>query len=294
MSPGEWVNRRDLAWPFAPGVGRRVGAILVAVLVFLPAVSGAQADPLGGTVRRVYDGDSILLADGRKVRYLGINAPERGQPYSAKSRASNEQLVKGNRVRLELDRQERDRYGRTLAYVWKDGTMVNERLVREGLAYVWVIPPNLKYYDRLLAAQRDARAAGRGIWNKLRGDFAFVRASPANSGRPPFVRIVNVSDREADIEGHGVEDRAGHRFVFPSVTLKPGYGLMLFSAPKPVPGSDRGIDSGQSGGTAALYWGHPFPAWSSEGETAVLRDPAGRVIDEFRVAPKRRERRKRR
>ncbi len=290
---GEWVRRQNLAGPVAPGVRRRVCAFLGAILVIVPAVSSGQADPLHGTVQRIYDGDSILLSDGRKVRYLGINAPERGQPYSAKSRALNEQLVRGSRVRLELDRQERDRYGRTLAHVWKDGTMVNERLVREGFAHVWVIPPNLKHYDRLLAAQREARSARRGIWKRLAGDFAFIRASPAGSGRPPFVRVVNVSDREADIEGHGVEDRAGHRFVFPSVILKPGYGLMLFSAPKPVSGGGLGTGSGQAGGTEGLYWGHPSPSWSSEGETAVLRDPAGRVIDEFRVSSKRRERKRR-
>ncbi|MBI3391975.1 MAG: thermonuclease family protein [Nitrospirae bacterium] len=282
---GESERRQDLAGAFAPGVRRCGCAFLGAILVILSAVSIGQADPLHGTVRRIYDGDTVLLSDGRKVRYLGINAPEWGQPYSAKSRALNEQLVKGSRVRLELDRRERDRYGRTLAYVWKDGTMVNERLVREGLAHVWVIPPNFKHYDRLLAAQRDARAAGRGIWNKLRGDFAFIRASPADSGRPPFVRVVNVSDREADVAGHRVEDRAGHRFVFPSVTLKPGYGLIVFSGPKP--GADR------SGETAGFYWGTPSPAWSSEGETAVLVDPAGNIIDEFRVATKRRERKRR-
>jgi len=291
---GERVRRQNLAGPFAPGARRRVCAFLVAVLVFLPAVvSGGQADPFDGTVQRIYDGDTVLLSDGRKVRYLGINAPEWAQPYSVKARVFNEQLTKGNRVRLEVDRQERDRYGRTLAYVWKNGTMVNERLVREGFAHVWVIPPNLKHYERLLAAQRDARSARRGIWKRLVGDFAFVRASPAGSGRPPFVRVVNVSDREANIEGHGVEDRAGHRFVFPSVILKPGYGLMLFSAPKSVAGSDRGTESDQAGGTAGLYWGHPSPSWSSEGETAVLRDRAGRVIDEFRVSSKRRERKRR-
>lgn len=272
---------------------RRVFAVLVALFVLLPAAVIAQADSLHGTVQRVYDGDTVLISDGRKIRYLGINAPEWGQPYSAKSRTLNEHLVKGSRVRLELDRQERDRYGRTLAYVWKDGTMVNERLVWEGLAHVWVIPPNLKHYDRLLAAQREARAAKRGMWNRLQGDFVFVRASPADSSRPPFVRVVNVSNREANIQGHGVEDRAGHRFVFPSAILKPGYGLILFSAPNPIPGSDRGTDSGRAGRTASLYWGPQSPSWSSEGETAVLRDPAGRVIDEFRVAPKRRERKRR-
>ena len=66
--------------------------------------------------------------------------------------------------------------------------MVNERLVREGLAYVWVIPPNLKHYDRLLAAQRDARADRRGSGTSFGGRLRLCPREPGRFGRPPFVR----------------------------------------------------------------------------------------------------------
>jgi micrococcal nuclease len=67
-------------------------------------------------------------------------------------------------VRLELDAQARDRYGRLLAYVWVGETMVNAELVRRGYAQVMTVPPNVRHQTLFLSLQRDARAAHRGLW----------------------------------------------------------------------------------------------------------------------------------
>jgi micrococcal nuclease len=75
-----------------------------------------------------------------------------------------EGLVGGRRVRLELDVQERDRYGRLLAYVWIGDLMINAELVRRGYAQVMTVPPNVRYQALFLRLQRDARGAGRGLW----------------------------------------------------------------------------------------------------------------------------------
>jgi micrococcal nuclease len=74
--------------------------------------------------------------------------------------------VAGRAVRLELDVQSRDRYGRLLAYVWVGDRMVNAELVRGGYAQVMTIPPNVRYQAMFLALQRDARDAGRGLWRR--------------------------------------------------------------------------------------------------------------------------------
>jgi micrococcal nuclease len=74
-------------------------------------------------------------------------------------------LPEGEIVYLEQDVQKTDKYGRVLAYVWlKDGRMLNEVLIREGMAQVYTIPPNVKYQDVLLKAQRQAREEGKGFW----------------------------------------------------------------------------------------------------------------------------------
>jgi micrococcal nuclease len=120
------------------------------------------------TVSRVVDGDTFYCADGVRVRLIGIDAPERGQGRAAResTAALRRLLPVGARVRLEQDVGARDRHGRTLAYVWVADALVNERLVREGWAFLLTVPPNVKYVNRLEQAQKAARAARAGLWRE--------------------------------------------------------------------------------------------------------------------------------
>ncbi len=132
-----------------------------------PRARDRQASEPRALCTRVIDGDTIELSDGEHVRYIGIDTPEM-RPVEAWAEAAteaNRELVEGRIVRLELDVQERDRYGRLLAYVWVGDLLVNEELVRRGLAQVSTYPPNVRYERRFLAAQREARAAGCGLWS---------------------------------------------------------------------------------------------------------------------------------
>jgi micrococcal nuclease len=86
------------------------------------------------TVAHVVDGDTIELTDGRRVRYIGINTPERDQPYYQEATEANRQLVDGKDVQLECDQETFDKYGRTLAYIWVEGQMVNLTMLRDGFA----------------------------------------------------------------------------------------------------------------------------------------------------------------
>ena len=123
------------------------------------------------SVKWVDDGDTIVLMDGRRVRYTGINAPEIDHKdkkaelcgYIAKN--YNKNMVLSKKVRLEFDKERHDRYGRLLAYVFlKDGSFVNEVMIKKGYAYSLYRNPNKKYNKRLFKAQRDAMIAKGGIW----------------------------------------------------------------------------------------------------------------------------------
>jgi micrococcal nuclease len=123
------------------------------------------------TVTRVADGDTVELWGGRRVRYIGVNAPEinhecnTAAPFGFEARARNAALIGSGKVRLEFDVERFDAYGRILAYVFlPDKTLVNEKLLQEGLAYCLYKMPNAKYADRLLEAQRQAMQARREIW----------------------------------------------------------------------------------------------------------------------------------
>jgi micrococcal nuclease len=152
-------------------------AVLTALWLvsFTPLVDGQEATPDAARVMSVVDGDTVRLQGGRLVRYIGIDAPETRhrtggrwvydpQPFAEAATAENRRRVEGRTVRLEFDQRRKDRYGRLLAYVWVDGEMVNEKLVRAGLARAKHYPPNLRHEKRMLAAQNEARAAGVGIW----------------------------------------------------------------------------------------------------------------------------------
>ena len=120
-------------------------------------------------VQRVVDGDTIVLAGGERVRYLGIDTPEvTGVPelFGPEATEANRRLVEGRRVRLERDVTDRDRFDRLLRYVYVDGVMVNAELLREGFAKVLVYPPDSRYAQCLAALEEEAREAGRGLWGR--------------------------------------------------------------------------------------------------------------------------------
>jgi len=147
----------------------RNGFILLVILAAISLPSDASEFRKVGFV---YDGDTVLLVSGDKVRYLGINAPEidpeggKDEFMGRDARELNLGLVNEAWVRLEYDKEKSDRHGRLLAYVFlKNGDMVNAILVRKGLAHVTLNNRNLKYKDLLLECQRMAMKDKLGIWS---------------------------------------------------------------------------------------------------------------------------------
>lgn len=145
------------------------------IFIFLNTTATAIVAQEWHTVKWVNDGDTIVLANGKRVRYIGINAPEidydnrRAQPFGYESRACNKDMVLKRKIRLEFDQERQDRYGRLLAYLFlPDGTFVNEALLQKGYAFFLFKKPNLKYSPRLLRAQLEAMKAGRGLWKNWR------------------------------------------------------------------------------------------------------------------------------
>jgi micrococcal nuclease len=123
------------------------------------------------SVKWVSDGDTIVLRDGRHVRYIGINAPEiahddhKAEAFGYAAKKYNQSLVRLKKVRLEFDKEKHDRYGRLLAYIFLlDGTLINKKMIEKGYAYVLHLRPNVKYDSVLLKTQRDAMSAKQGMW----------------------------------------------------------------------------------------------------------------------------------
>ncbi|MDI3270517.1 MAG: thermonuclease family protein [Bacillota bacterium] len=167
---------------------------LASLAIFLAAgcqlspgdVSSREEDPdlLVAKVVRIIDGDTILVkVQGKeeRVRFIGMDTPETVhptqavQPYGPEASAFTAQHLEDRSIYLELDVQERDRYGRLLAYIWLEkpktrsdqeirSSMLNAILLLEGYAQIMTVPPNVKYVDHFLQYQREAREGGKGLW----------------------------------------------------------------------------------------------------------------------------------
>ena len=162
------------------------------------------------SVKTVYDGDTVQLEDGRKIRLLGINTPEiqhRDKPTEAGGEEAKAWLVnklQHTKVRLEIGEEKTDKYGRTLAHLFTENKEhINLSLVKAGLATISIYPPNLRYVDELRAAERQAEQHRLGIWN--RPEYAAIPVGRlSESGRFGWTRVV----------GKVIAVRNSQRFVY--------------------------------------------------------------------------------
>ncbi|SDT01568.1 nuclease homologue [Halopseudomonas xinjiangensis] len=143
--------------------------------------------------RTVFDGDTLELTDGRRVRLIGINAPEIGregkasEPFARAAEQRLQQLTRGKPLYLVPGEEPRDRYGRTLGHLFDaGGTNLEAQLLAEGLGFAIGVPPNLDMVQCHAAAEKAARTTGRGLWSghpvieasRLeRGGFQIVRGT---------------------------------------------------------------------------------------------------------------------
>lgn len=121
----------------------------------------------------VIDGDTIEIESGRRVRLIGVDTPETVDPnrpvgcYGKEASNFTKSQLEGKQIKLEKDVSETDKYSRLLRYVWLGENLFNEQLVKEGYAQVSTYPPDVKYQDKFLTAQTEARNANKGLWSSV-------------------------------------------------------------------------------------------------------------------------------
>lgn len=244
---------------------KMVPIVLCGLLIF----GTAAAETV--TVLQVIDGDTCVLEDGRRVRYLGIDAPERGDPLFNEATQANNKLVGGKEIRLELSRSRQDKMGRLLAYVFVNKQFVNQELVHQGYAHIRR-PLAAKYQDLFLRSQAEARAAGRGIWAKAAEwhiAIAFVHADAEGDDRhnlcDEYIVIENRGNIPLNLTGWTISDEANHRYLFPNfilaakaqVTLRTGFGKNTENE---------------------IFWGSRRPIWNNDGDTIFIKDADGGLV----------------
>ncbi len=221
-------------------------------------------------VVRVIDGDTIELDNGNRVRLLGINTPEKNTYYFNEASDALRSLVENKTVRLEMDKENNDMYGRLLRYVFLDKTFVNLELLENGYANTYVVEPNSKYKETFLEAEREANAKGLGLW-KISGysgcvnvaDFVYKETNRNPAGE--YVVFENVCDYDLDVSGWSVKDEARHVYIFKGILLEQGGTLAL--------NSGKGKDN-----RTVVFWNSGSPIWNNNGDTLYLRDSSNGLV----------------
>ncbi len=166
--------------------------IYLFLLIFLftgcsPSFTAGSADAYNHIkVIKVIDGDTIILSNGKHIRYIGMDTPEvrirksgrfvyDPQPFSLEAKNLNKKLVENKFVKIEFDVDKTDTYGRMLGYCFVGDTFVNNELIKKGLAVLYTRPPDVKYTKLFIKSQDYARRTRKGLW----GNYKPVSSSEA-------------------------------------------------------------------------------------------------------------------
>jgi len=254
---------------------------MITILYTLLLALSVAAEPATATVVKVYDGDTLTLDTGDKVRVKWVNAPEKRppEPYATEATRLAEKLVLGRKVSLIVDpNNPRDGYGRLIAGVRVGDVDLSLRLIEEGFGHVFLIPPEPDDPAPLLAAQERARAAGKGIWSTDRYSGALhissfhasARGGPDNVNGE-YLRVCNITAEPVDMQGYSLTNHAGERFELPSLTVPAGHTVLIHSG--------RGEHQEDPTLQLQIFLGRGVELWNDRYDKATLRSPDGQVVD---------------
>jgi micrococcal nuclease len=248
-------------------------------------------------VSEVIDGDTFSVTGGGRVRMMGINTPEADQYFYEEAKEVLSLMIDKTSVFLEQDISDTDKYGRFLRYVFVGELFVNLEMIKRGFANVFTVPPDIKYTDELLEAERYARENNLGLWEISAGYIGgnikegeenktgsitgqsgaelkvisvdLIWDSPGNDMENingEYAVIKNESVYEIDIGGWTIKDSATKIYEFKHYILKSGEKIFLHSG--------SGIDS-----KGRFYWNNSQPVWNNDHDTLYLRDKSGLLVE---------------
>ncbi|MFC2145338.1 thermonuclease family protein [Actinomycetota bacterium] len=231
----------------------------------------------GYMVVEVIDGDTIVLSNGERIRFLGMNTPEEGMYFYAEARDVLEIMILGKEVLLEKDISDYDQYGRKLRYVYHKDIFVNLEMVKRGFANIFTYPPDVKYSDKFLEAERYARENDLGLWKSSIIDtvsidvFFNAQGNDNKNINGEFVILENIGSEILDTSNWTIKDSGTNIYRFGSYKFNPDTRIILFSG--------EGKDRIEDDDVWYLFWKSPRPVWNNDHDTLYLRDKEGLLVE---------------
>lgn len=253
------------------------------------AVDPSAPVPDTAVVVAVYDGDTVTLDTGDKVRLRWVNTPELkpAEAYGIEAREAARELLLNKRVQLVYGEVKRDGYGRLIAGIrTEDGQDLSQHLLTLGFGHLFVIPPDDTDLKPLIDAQEKARKGRRGIWSdeRYQGELhitSFHANADGDDRQNPngeYLRVCNVSPRPIDLQGYKLTDINGDTWTMPELILPTGNTVKLISG--------RGENQGDPASQLEIYLQTDGPVWNNSRDRATIYDRYGKVVDAREHAPK--------
>ena len=209
-------------------------------------------------IDRVIDGDTVV-SEEQKIRLLGINTPERDEQYYEQAKKFLEDKILNKSVKLVYGRNKKDRYGRTLAYVFLNGKNMNKELVEEGLANIYFPSGKDIYYKDFLDAWKKCITLNKNLCKKSQEICARCIKLKNLDYKNEEIYLKNTCNFECDLTNWTIKDEGRKKFKFGNFILNPNKEILI----------KTGKQNNVSG---IIFWGKYDSVWTDTGDTLFLRD----------------------
>jgi len=214
-------------------------------------------------VGRVIDGDTIVI-ENISVRLLGINSPERGEPYYEKAKEFLEERILNKTVRLKFGKEKYDKYDRLLVYVFVDGENVNLELVKNGFANFYFPSGKDNYYSDFKKAWDGCR---RNLCERSKETCADCIELEEFNYKEEIVGFYNKCEFDCELTGWEIKDEGRKNFLFPEFVLFGEGSVKVIVAQEDLASTQKEI-----------FWIREDYVWTNSGDTLFLRNREGKLV----------------
>lgn len=253
------------------GRGRDIVILIIFIGIFI-YVNYSWMDRIVGNfvlekekihVTRVIDGDT-LEGENITVRLLGINTPEKGERYYEEAKRFLESRVLNKTIELEYGKEKTDMYGRTLAYVYYNGKLINEEIVREGYANLYFPSGKDWRYDDFVSSWEECIENNKNLCEESKEKCSECLVLEEFDWEKEKIVIKNSCSYTCSMKGWYVKDEGRKKYVF---------DILLGGSNRVVLHSGEGEDNENE-----LFWGRKDYVWTDSGDSLFLYDDKGKLV----------------